>query len=83
MIDRMDEHVDECKGRIRCRPEYFAAVTLDRERSFPHLAVGHRARGTLREAAGRSQRPVLVVQGGAKVGARVDSQIGERVCCRA
>lgn len=72
MIDRVEEHMDECEGQISCRLEYFGAVTLDRALSFPDWAVGHRARGTLREVAGRSQSPVLARQGGAKIGARVD-----------
>lgn len=68
MIDRVEERMDECKGRISCMLEYFSAVTLDRVLSFPDWDVGQRARGILTEAAGRSQRPALARQGGAKMG---------------
>lgn len=72
MIDRVEERMDECKGQISCRLEYFSAVMLDKMLSFPDWAFGQRARGTLREAAGRSQWPALARQGGTKIGVRVD-----------
>lgn len=68
MIDRVEERMDECKGRINCILEYFSAVTLDRMLSSPAWDVGQRARGILTKAAGRSQRPALARQGGAKIG---------------
>lgn len=47
MIDMVEECMDEWKGQISCRLEYFGAVTSDSMLWFPDLAVGHSARGTL------------------------------------